>query len=386
MILNRLDNRFLDLMRSLKSKNEYYKDKLSSLDLININPDQLYEMLPYTERMDLQELGETIYTSTNEEIIVEMTTGTTGVPLRCPKNTRERTDLAFDIWKKRLSIDREITPNNFYLLYGSNARKVYNFFDYDIQNLNNCFKYLSHIQPRWLCGSVSAFYNYAQEIDNGKLHHNIDSLRYIEFQGEYVDQEKREYIEDIFKVKSVVHYGNREMWTIAYECKHQTLHLNSNAVYIEIRNNDPDNEYGNIVTTNLQLKTLPIIKYDTEDLGCLIEVDCPCGNNSALKMIDGRISTLIKGTKLNGNIVMKGIYNRIVRKNQKIMKRFRVVQIAPNNFDVFIIRGVEFYDGLQVLIKDEFRKVMGEEVVINIFYEDRIVSNNGKMAIFSVNY
>lgn len=382
---NRQSAKFKVLIDKLLCENPYYSNFFSSFDIHTLEAEEIYKMLPYLTRNDLQRIGKNIYTPTAENIILEMTSGTTGVPLECPKSRRERATLALDLWAKRRLIDPDVNTNNFYLLYGSKARQHNNYFNYEINNLKKCFSFLAALQPRWLCGSVSAFMIYAKEIFAGNIENGLHKLKFIELQGEFVEEEDRNFIEQVFNAKTIVHYGCREIWTIAYECKYRHLHI-SDQVIVDIKKRLQSDDFGEIVVTSLNQSILPIIKYNLQDYGIIDNNICKCGKEQTLQLINGRVSTIIKGTSLNGNIVMKSILNNAIMKDQSVIKSFNVSQKAFNEFVVNIVRGTKYSWKTEKLIKEGFASKLGQDTIVIFNYLSSQESLSHKLPIFRVDF
>lgn len=106
--------RLYRIINILKKRNPYYGKVLGNYSTDLMKTADIYALLPYMNRNKLQELGTQIYTPTIEKITLEMTSGTTGIPLECPKTNSERINLAIDLWKKRQSIDCLVNKNNFF--------------------------------------------------------------------------------------------------------------------------------------------------------------------------------------------------------------------------------------------------------------------------------
>lgn len=386
MLMNNYQKtQFLQLVTKLFQENTYYKELAKGIKYKEMDSDEIYRRLPYQNRKSLQSLGDKVYTSLSESVTVEITSGTTGEPLECPKRTEERISLALDLWDKRRRIDPLLKKDDFFLLYGSKAREHHNFFNYDLENLKKCMQFLAEVNPRWICGSISAFERYSNEIISGRLLNGMTNLRYIELQGEYVDNDVRKLVEQAFQAKTIVHYGNREMWTMAYECLDGKLHTNDRMAYFEIRKENLADKYGHIIVTSLNQVTLPIIKYDTGDIGRIIEYECSCGQKRVLEIVDGRVSTIIKGTKLNGNIVMKGILNDVIKKNQKLISRFYVEQIEINTFLVYIDKGPDYGVYIESEIEAAFKRRINKNVNIVFKYTTNIPGHGeNKSPIFRV--
>jgi phenylacetate-CoA ligase len=100
---------------------------------------------------------------------------------------------------------------------------------------------------------------------------------------------RREVIQDAFDSQVFDTYGNNESSTYAFECKsHNGLHHGMEHSYLEVldRNNQPVNlgETGHFIATNLENYAMPIIRYDTGDLGSITGDNCDCGRG--LRKID----------------------------------------------------------------------------------------------------
>lgn len=106
-------------------------------------------------------------------------------------------------------------------------------------------------------------------------------LRAIISSGETLFEHQRALAEEVFGCRVFNRYGNMEVGDIAHECEvHDGLHVNAERVHVEIERDPslPDGT-GDIVVTDLDNWSMPILRYRTEDLGRWHEAptDCPCG-------------------------------------------------------------------------------------------------------------
>ncbi len=81
----------------------------------------------------------------------------------------------------------------------------------------------------------------------------------------------------------------------------------------------PDEEMGMIVGTQLENYCMPLIRYDTGDLGCITREKCPCGRSHIrIKELFGRKDDIIvtpDGKKIgcgNMNQPMKYLYDELL--------------------------------------------------------------------------
>ena len=77
-------------------------------------------------------------------------------------------------------------------------------------------------------------------------------------------------------------YGSTEIGLIAKECiKQNGYHICEGHVFVEILGANgepvPNGEMGNIVVSTLLREGMPMIRYNTEDIGIITEETCECG-------------------------------------------------------------------------------------------------------------
>ncbi|MGD2247313.1 MAG: hypothetical protein PVF58_02830 [Candidatus Methanofastidiosia archaeon] len=117
--------------------------------------------------------------------------------------------------------------------------------------------------------------------------------------GELAYPSAREYIEKIFKGKTFNKYGAFETYSIAWECPHQNMHIDADAVLLEVlTDGEPaaPGEPGEVVVTNLWNMAMPFIRYKLDDVAVLQDPDdvCSCGRTlPLLKDLKGRCDDFI---------------------------------------------------------------------------------------------
>tara|TARA_R110002049_G_scaffold285698_2_gene466854 strand:+ start:76779 stop:78278 length:1500 start_codon:yes stop_codon:yes gene_type:complete len=89
------------------------------------------------------------------------------------------------------------------------------------------------------------------------------------------------------------HYGSREMGPMAFDCIHRDgMHLLTDQHYIEVvRDGKPvdDGEIGQVLVTDLQNYSMPIIRYQIGDLARLDRRPCRCGRQTPRIKLEGRL-------------------------------------------------------------------------------------------------
>ena len=155
---------------------------------------------------------------------------------------------------------------------------------------------------------------------------------------------QREEIEEAFRCQVFDQYGCTEINSLGFECKnHAGLHIPIERVHIEFLGVEDDKpvsegETGRIIVTCLENYGMPLIRYDTEDLGIKREGFCSCGRN--LPMMDsivGRTDDLIRLP--DGNVIYGGFF-RYVLKDLGWIAKYGVIQfqVVQEKLDYIVMR------------------------------------------------
>ena len=103
-----------------------------------------------------------------------------------------------------------------------------------------------------------------------------------------------ENVQKAFGKNLLSEYGAAETGIIAFSCSYGIMHVNEAGVIVEM------DENGEILVTNLNAKSLPIIRYKLGDYISLevLEKPCRCGRfGPVIKDIKGRVGETIVGKK-----------------------------------------------------------------------------------------
>jgi len=88
--------------------------------------------------------------------------------------------------------------------------------------------------------------------------------------AEVLTDSMRATMESAFGCKVFNQYGSREIPNIACECRHGSLHVFTDMVWLEAVD-------GRLLVTSLTNRLMPMIRYENGDCGELLEGDCACG-------------------------------------------------------------------------------------------------------------
>ncbi|GHT39210.1 phenylacetate-coenzyme A ligase [Bacteroidia bacterium] len=188
-------------------------------------------------------------------------------------------------------------------------------------------------------------------------------------------EEQRQRIEQLLGVKAYNCFGMSEMNGpgVAFECQEQNgLHIWEDYTIVEIVNPDtlepvPAGEMGELVLTTINREAMPLIRYRTRDLTCILPGECGCGRtHKRLARFKGRSDDML---------ILKGV-NIFPIQIEKILMQFNelgsnyliTVESVDNNDEMLI--EVELsdlftddYSVLQRLTKDIVHQLKDELLI-----------------------
>ncbi len=175
----------------------------------------------------------------------------------------------------------------------------------------------------------------------------------------HTDAQRRK-IEESLGVKAYNCFGMSEMSGpgVAFECQEQNgLHLWEDCYIMEIIDPQtlepvPDGEIGELVLTTLDRDAMPLIRYRTRDLTCILPGECPCGRtHRRIDRLKGRSDDMfiVKGV----NIFPMQIENILMQFKELGTNYLITVDTVNNNDEVMV--EVELSD----LFTDDYSQLQG---------------------------
>ncbi len=211
-----------------------------------------------------------------KNLIMEWTTGSSGIPFKSVKSLAERKQISLCMWKRRMEIDRQIIPTKFFtMIHTGSTPNKFDVRNYARSNIEQLYEYIRN-------NDITCIHTTPNLIRKHLSQSSIDMdffanvVPYIEVTGNYLEDNERKKFEDIFHAKVINLYGTIETWGIAYSGKDHMLYTMNDNVILEIID-----EYGNpiqsiekegeIVLTTLNQFVMPFIRYKIGDRGEYIQ-------------------------------------------------------------------------------------------------------------------
>ena len=162
------------------------------------------------------------------------------------------------------------------------------------------------------------------------------TIRWVFSSSEVLTPIARSRIEAAFHARVHDIYGCTEFKEVAWQCKHGRYHINSESVLVETPRL-PGDAHGRIVLTTLCNRAMPLLRFDTGDLGALATpgVKCPCGRClPQLEVISGRegdMMSLPSGRRISPYALTT------ILETMPGLHQYRIVQEAPERLRIDMV-------------------------------------------------
>lgn len=300
---------------TLKDRSAFYRSKFEGIDLSDVQTQQDFEKLPFSEKDDLRNaypLG--LQAVPDEEIVrIHSSSGTTGTPVIVPYTQQDVVDWAVQFarcYETAGITNRDrihITPG--YGLWTAGIgfqlgaeRLGAMAIPMGPGNTEKQLKMMQDLKSTVLCATSSYALLLAEEIAERGLRDKI-CLRKGVIGSERWGDKMRQRISGELGVEIFDIYGLTEVYGpgIGISCsEHNGMHVWADYVYIEVVDPVtgapvPDGEVGELVLTTLRKQGAPLIRYRTHDLTRIIPGDCACGlAHPRIDTLTGRTDDMFK--------------------------------------------------------------------------------------------
>ncbi|MBF0483978.1 MAG: glycosyltransferase [Candidatus Omnitrophica bacterium] len=328
-----------------------------------------------------------------KDLITLSTSGTTGSPLNVLYE-KNKNYLNFDpyVWRffswAGCSIDDRLASLSDWRL---SQNKIFEFNRYRNRlflsayrlNRNNAVDYYKAIQDfnvKFINGYPSGIEFFSLCLKEKGIIIPEGLIKGIIVHSEFFSDRQRKFIEEFWGCKCFDWYGMEERAVLGCECQeHEGLHLCPEFGITEFISDKNGEEYQDIVVTSLTNFAMPLIRYQTGDVGYLLNEPCSCGRNFPLfKLIGGRLKNFViakDGSQIPvTNLDLPGIYDRVVQ--------FQFVQSRKGILDLNIRKNNNFTDAdLKIIRKVLFEK-FADNMDVNInFAETMFHTKNQKIPV-----
>ena len=315
----RLTDTQFDLLKkefaTLKDRSAFYANKFADIDLTDVQTQDDFERLPFSEKADLREaypLG--IQAVPDEEVVrIHSSSGTTGTPVIIPYTAQDVSDWA-DMFARCYRtagitpLDRiQITPG--YGLWTAGIgfqlgceRLGAMAIPMGPGNTEKQLKMMQDLKSTVITATSSYALLLAEVITERGLRDQLYLLKGV-IGSERWGEKMRSRIANELGIEIFDIYGLTEIYGpgIGISCsEHHGMHIWRDYLYIEIVDPKtgevlPDGEVGELVITTLRKQGAPLIRYRTHDLTRILPGTCACGlEHPRIDTLTGRTDDMFK--------------------------------------------------------------------------------------------
>ena len=296
--------------KTLKERSSFYAKKFEGIDLSDVQSQEDFQKLPFSEKADLREVYPLGLAAVPEEKIVRIhsSSGTTGTPVIIPYTQKDVTDWAIQ-FARCYEVAGITNKDRIHITPGYGLWTAGIGFQLGAErlgamavplgpgNTEKQLRFMKDMKTTVLCATSSYALLLAEEIAARGVRDEL-ALRKGVIGSERWGEKMRNRIQDELGIEIYDIYGLTEIYGpgIGISCaEHHGMHIWDDYVYIEVVDPAtgkplPDGEIGELVLTTLQKEGAPLIRYRTHDLTRIIPGDCACG------MHHPRIDTLVGRT------------------------------------------------------------------------------------------
>ncbi len=203
----------------------------------------------------------------------------------------------------------------------------------------------------------------------------LPSLQMVASRGEILHESARRSLEESFRCLVADFYNCEEVGNIAWQCPAESnrLHINTDACVVEVVDESDvpvaAGVNGRILVTSLYNCTMPLIRYELQDLGHIFPATgtpCKCGSKlPAMGLIQGReddILILSDGTRASPRWLATALEQSVAQVREDALenvpfRRYEIVQDAPKHVTIRIVPATEEEDRVQQSILRAFREI-----------------------------
>ncbi|MFP4111879.1 MAG: phenylacetate--CoA ligase family protein [Candidatus Woesearchaeota archaeon] len=258
-------------------------------------------------------------------------------------------------------------------------RKELIFSSYDMteKKIDEYIKELKKFKPELIKGFPSALYIISQHILKKNL--DVPQAKVIMTSSEILNDEYRETIERAFKTKVFDWYGASEYVISAGQCENLKGYMfNEDFGIVEIldEKNNPvhPGESGRIIGTGLYNYSMPLLRYDLEDVARLSEKKCSCKRNFLhAERIEGRVQDIIylSENKKLPSVGIMTFWKKNVLPQTNPIEFTQVIQKDMKRFEIKVmVKDPSAKKNVVEVIDKELRKIIGNDAKIDFTFID----------------
>lgn len=321
-----------------------------------------------------------------EKLFIESTSGSTGTPLVVYQDATKRKRAAADTIVFSHFAGYDLGTRLYYSRVWNNLNRksglqsrIQNIVMLDSSRLSDedMSAFLKQLENDCSEKSVLIFASTLAALYHYMIRNNVSTSAKVNCfitMSESLAEEVRNGIKDLFHANVVARYSNCECGIIAQQCCDNTeYHINAASFFVETLKFDSDEPAGDdtpgrIVVTDLFNRAMPLIRYDTGDVGVISQSSKCHLPGRVLSRVDGRRVDCIYST--DGKILSPYVINNTLWRFKEL-KQYQFIQNQQNDYLIKLNTIQREFNRLHELLA-ELKKYIGQDAKISVEYVDEI--------------
>jgi phenylacetate-CoA ligase len=190
--------------------------------------------------------------------------------------------------------------------------------------------------------------------------------------AEVLFPEERQLLEQVLGGQVFNRYGCREVSVIASECEHHSMHVNAEALLVEI-SPETAGASGKVLITDLLNYSMPLIRYEVGDVSeWATQQNCACGRGlPILQDIQGRTTDflqLIDGRRISGPALT------LVVADMSDVRQVQFVQRGVTDIELRVVPGRGYGEHTKAELRHRLSLYLGDLVDLKLSETTAIAS------------
>lgn len=238
-------------------------------------------------------------------------------------------------------------------------RTVFSVFDLSDETMARWLGAVLRVQPRLLYGYPTALARFAAYARDSGI--RLDSVRQAVASSETLSPQDRTLIAEALDVEVFDQYGSKEVYSIAAQCRHGSMHINSDINLVELVSLSAEaGQRGvrDIVVTPLFAWGMPLLRYAIGDYGLPREGGCECG--MTLPLMESHLGRALDVFRLGDGRVVHGFGFIPLVRTVPGVQRFQFRQKARDTIELLVVPGARFDRASMQALADVERRIEKE--------------------------
>lgn len=389
------------IIRYVSFHSPFYRERLQSIDVSQIQTfEDLHAIKPLTKEEVRNNVKLIASKQSLSRIRAAKTSGSTGIPLVFPKDSITRSyhyaamyrghswyglrigDREARLWGVPVVPKDRLKMNITDFFLNRFRERDYNLTE---QILDDFYYKINKFRPKYIMGYGKMLYEFGLYLKQGKRDLDHLKLKMVKYTTENIKEDEKDLIEEVFCCPVVSEYGAAETGIISFQCPKGSHHIMSDCIHLEYLDTD-DQEFGfkEVLITDLNSFSFPIIRYKLGDLVVPSDGSCDCGLPfPILDKVQGRTSEIFT---TGGNIKYHSIIFYYIMKGlasmHKDILQFRVVQKSPKTF-CYQLAHKEKDEEVEKYVVNKTKQELGLDIEIETEYFETLPREpSGKLRDF----